>query len=127
MVMGIYRIYVAACNIDYIVVEGEKMIVYISGSVTNTNDYKQRFETAKIMIEQTTHDIPICPITLCNYIPEGITDLNGNRQGLWKEYYETGELRSIGKYKDSKMIGEWKLLYPNQAIVTGKQIGRAHV
>ena len=47
------------------------MIVYISGSVTNTNDYKQRFETAKIMIEQTTHDIPICPITLCNYIPEG--------------------------------------------------------
>ncbi|HPS70893.1 MAG TPA: hypothetical protein PLM70_01430 [Bacteroidales bacterium] len=61
---------------------------------------------------------------------EGITDLNGNRQGLWKEYYETGELRSIGKYKDSKMIGEWKFLYPNQEIeiigsyVNGKKDGQ---
>lgn len=47
---------------------------------------------------------------------EGVTDLNGNRQGLWKEYYETGELRSIGKYKDSKMVGDWKFFYPNQEI-----------
>jgi uncharacterized protein len=45
---------------------------------------------------------------------EGVTDLNGLRQGLWKEYYETGELRSIGKYSNSKMIGEWKFYYPNQ-------------
>ena len=47
---------------------------------------------------------------------EGVTDLNGLRQGLWKEYYETGELRSIGKYSNSKMIGEWKFLYPDQNI-----------
>ncbi|MBP1673568.1 MAG: hypothetical protein H6Q25_1383 [Bacteroidetes bacterium] len=47
---------------------------------------------------------------------EGITDLNGMRQGLWKEYYETGELRSLGKYSNSKMVGEWKFFYPNQDI-----------
>lgn len=47
---------------------------------------------------------------------EGVTDLNGLRQGLWKEYYETGELRSIGKYSNSKMLGEWKFLYPDQKV-----------
>lgn len=47
---------------------------------------------------------------------EGVTDLNGLHQGLWKEYYETGELRSIGKYSNSKMVGEWKFLFPNQKV-----------
>ena len=47
---------------------------------------------------------------------DGVTDLNGLRQGLWKEYYETGELRSIGNYSNSRMIGEWKFLFPNQKL-----------
>ena len=33
---------------------------------------------------------------------EGVTDLNGLQQGLWKEYYPTGELRSQGHYKTPK-------------------------
>ena len=51
---------------------------------------------------------------------EGITDLNGLRQGLWKEYYPTGELRSKGKYKNSKPIGEWNFYFPDKTIeITG--------
>lgn len=47
---------------------------------------------------------------------EGITDMNGLRQGLWKEYYQTGELRSKGKYKNSKTIGEWNFYFPDKTI-----------
>ncbi len=47
---------------------------------------------------------------------EGITDLNGLRQGLWKEYYQTGELRSKGKYKNSRPIGEWKFYFIDKTI-----------
>ncbi|MBO7444815.1 MAG: hypothetical protein J6T86_00185 [Bacteroidales bacterium] len=47
---------------------------------------------------------------------EGITDENGLRQGLWKEYYPTGELRSRGKYKDSKPTGNWKFFFPDQTV-----------
>lgn len=42
---------------------------------------------------------------------EGITDDNGLRQGLWKEYYPTGELRSEGHYQNSKLVGKWKFLF----------------
>lgn len=47
---------------------------------------------------------------------EGITDMNGLRQGIWKEYYQTGELRSKGNYKNSKPIGEWKYYFTDKSI-----------
>ncbi len=47
---------------------------------------------------------------------EGITDLNGLRQGLWKEYYPTGELRSKGNYKNSRQVGEWLFYFPDKKI-----------
>ena len=47
---------------------------------------------------------------------EGITDLNGLRQGVWKEYYETGELRSKGSYKNSITVGKWEFYFPNKTI-----------
>ncbi len=47
---------------------------------------------------------------------EGITDLSGKREGLWKEYYETGEVRSIGHYKNGNPINEWKFFFPSQTI-----------
>ncbi len=52
---------------------------------------------------------------------EGITDASGLRQGLWKEYYETGELKSKGYYKNSSMINQWKFYFENQEIeIIGK-------
>jgi len=47
---------------------------------------------------------------------EGITDMNGLRQGLWKEYYQTGELRSKGKYKNSLPVGEWRFYFQDKSI-----------
>ncbi|MBQ7490351.1 MAG: hypothetical protein IJT51_07545 [Bacteroidales bacterium] len=47
---------------------------------------------------------------------EGITDENGLRQGLWKEYYETGELRAKGKYKNSMPIDDWVFYLPNKTV-----------
>lgn len=46
-------------------------------------------------------------------IGEGIVDAEGRRQGPWKEYYETGELRSEGKYKNGGREGDWLFYYPN--------------
>ena len=47
---------------------------------------------------------------------EGITDENGLRQGVWKEYYETGELRAKGKYKNSMPIEDWKFYFPDKTV-----------
>ncbi len=52
---------------------------------------------------------------------EGITDANGLRQGLWKEYYDTGELRSEGHYKNSIMTGTWNFYFTDKKVeITGK-------
>ena len=51
-------------------------------------------------------------ILLC----EGITDMEGRRQGKWKEFYETGELKSEGTYKNSNRTGQWKFYFPNKTI-----------
>ncbi len=52
---------------------------------------------------------------------EGITDANGLRQGVWKEFYESGELKSKGEYKNSVMVGKWNYYFTNGDIeITGK-------
>lgn len=42
---------------------------------------------------------------------EGIVDPEGKRQGEWKEYYETGELRARGKYVNNRREGKWTFYY----------------
>lgn len=42
---------------------------------------------------------------------EGIVDENGMRQGHWKEYYTTGELKAEGRYKDNLKISKWLYYY----------------
>lgn len=42
---------------------------------------------------------------------EGIVDDQGLRQGPWKEYYPTGELKAEGAYKDNLKIGKWVYYY----------------
>lgn len=58
---------------------------------------------------------------------EGITDMNGLRQGLWKEYYPTGELRSKGRYKNSNPVGEWNFYFTDKSIeITGNYDNKGH-
>ncbi len=44
---------------------------------------------------------------------EGIVDEEGRKQGPWKEYYETGELKAEGKYRDDLKVQTWKYYYRN--------------
>jgi len=46
-------------------------------------------------------------------VGQGIYDQEGIKQGLWKEYYDSGELRSEGKYENGVRVGEWKFYYKN--------------
>ena len=53
-------------------------------------------------------------------IGEGIVDDDGQKQGDWKEFYETGELRAAGKYLNSKPVGRWKYYFESGKIeITG--------
>jgi uncharacterized protein len=51
---------------------------------------------------------------------EGIMDEQGREQGQWKEYYESGHLRSIGNYVDGRREGEWKFSFENDSM---EQVG----
>ncbi len=42
---------------------------------------------------------------------EGILDDQGRRQGKWKEYYPTGELKSEGEYKENLKVKKWVYYY----------------
>lgn len=42
---------------------------------------------------------------------EGIVDEEGRRQGPWKEFYRSGELKAEGSYKDNLKVGNWKYFY----------------
>ena len=49
-------------------------------------------------------------------LSEGITDMEGRRQGKWKEFYPSGELKSEGSYKNSNRVGDWKFYFPDKTI-----------
>jgi len=53
-------------------------------------------------------------------LAEGIYDEQARKQELWKYFYETGELKETGRYKDGKRIGTWRFLFVNGDI---EQIG----
>jgi antitoxin component YwqK of YwqJK toxin-antitoxin module len=44
---------------------------------------------------------------------EGILDTAGRQQGIWKEFYPDGTIKSQGEYLNSKKIGEWVFYHPN--------------
>ncbi len=56
-------------------------------------------------------------------IAEGILTDAGKKEGLWKEYYLDGSLKSEGYYKEDKKTGKWKYYYPNgQLEETGEYV-----
>ena len=46
-------------------------------------------------------------------VAEGIVDETGSKEGDWKDYYLTGEIRDIGNYLDNKKSGHWTYYYKN--------------
>ena len=60
---------------------------------------------------------------LGNVVADGIVDASGLKQGPWKEFYDSGELKGAGKYLDGKKIGDWKYYFKNGKIEqTGKYL-----
>lgn len=56
-------------------------------------------------------------------VGEGIYDDYGLKQGYWKEYYDSGELKAEGTYKNYVKIGEWEYYHKNGKLEqTGKYI-----
>ncbi len=45
------------------------------------------------------------------FIAEGMMDTLGRKQGDWEYYYETGELKAKGKFKNNQKTGEWTYYY----------------
>jgi antitoxin component YwqK of YwqJK toxin-antitoxin module len=41
---------------------------------------------------------------------------NDTLNGEYKEFFSTGKLKLIGKYKKGRLVGEWKEFYPNGSI-----------
>ncbi len=46
-------------------------------------------------------------------IAEGITGQDGVRNGPWKDFYSTGQLRAEGLYQDGQQVGKWKFYHLN--------------
>lgn len=54
-------------------------------------------------------------------VAEGVVDSLDNKQGFWKEYYATGNLRAVGDYLHNKRVGDWTFYYENGKI---EQVGK---
>lgn len=60
---------------------------------------------------------------------EGVVDERGLKQGEWIEYFESGEVRAKGEYKDGARYGKWKFFFKNEQVEqTGKYLagGKPH-
>lgn len=44
-------------------------------------------------------------------LSEGFLTEDGKKEGYWKNFYENGEVRSEGNFKNNRQIGEWKFLF----------------
>lgn len=38
---------------------------------------------------------------------------NGLKEGIWKTYYKSGKIKERGKYKNGDKVGIWKTFYKN--------------
>lgn len=47
---------------------------------------------------------------------EGIVDVEGRKQGPWKHFYRTGELKAQGSYKDDLKIDNWKYFFRDSTL-----------
>lgn len=46
----------------------------------------------------------------------GIIDKEGKREGKWKDFYDTGNIKATGSYKNNKREGKWTFYFLNGSI-----------
>ena len=49
-------------------------------------------------------------------VAEGVTEPDGDREGEWKLFYDTGELFGTGSYLDGLRSGAWKFFNPDSTL-----------
>lgn len=47
---------------------------------------------------------------------EGIVDAEGLKQGPWKHFYRSGELKASGSYKDDLKVGAWRYYFRDSTV-----------
>lgn len=47
---------------------------------------------------------------------EGIVDGEGRKQGPWKHFYRSGELKASGSYKDDLKVGAWRYFFRDSTV-----------
>jgi len=91
-----------------------KIDYYESGNIKTVGSYKNNIPEGvrrEYRIDGTIESAKI--FRNGNITGEGIVDEKGYKQGKWKEYYETGELKAEGTYKNNEKTGLWKWYYIN--------------
>lgn len=82
----------------------------------------REFDTSGVVINTIIYNMGV-------KLGEGIIDEEGLKQGPWKEFYTSGELRGIGAYKNGARIGKWSFYYASgqkEQIGKYKEGGRPH-
>lgn len=66
--------------------------------------HKEYDQAGNIVIAKEYNDAGV-------FIAEGVVDTMDRRQGKWKYYYETGELKGEGMFKNNLKTGDWIYYY----------------
>jgi len=94
-----------------------KTIYYSTGQVKSMGSYKDNIKEGVTREYSPEGKIIAAKIYKDGIvIGDGIVDEQGFKQGPWKEFHDSGELKSVGKYVDGLKIGPWKYYYKNGKI-----------
>jgi uncharacterized protein len=89
-----------------------KTTYHSNGRPSVIGNYKDGIPEGVFRIYDTTGTIIAAEVYLEGIlVGEGVYDAKGLQQGHWKEYYETGEIKGEGDYKDGVRVGAWKFFY----------------
>jgi antitoxin component YwqK of YwqJK toxin-antitoxin module len=109
---------------DRLVVDSEESVIldlrntyYPDGTVKSTGGYVDGMKEGTHRYYNKEGNIEAAEIyNRDEKTAEGIINQKGDYQGLWKLYYETGELKAEGEFENSNRIGEWIIYHKNGEI-----------
>jgi len=87
---------------------------YENGKVKSSGTYKQGIAEGLTKYYDDKGNITGAKIFRSGQMAsEGVIDEKGLQQGIWKEFYPTGELKSQGAYINGKKTGKWMYYFQN--------------
>lgn len=91
----------------------ERSEFYSDGKVKNKGYYKKDVPVGIHVFYNENGEITNAKIFDDNgrVMSEGLLTEDGKKEGNWKNFYEDGEVKSQGVYKNNRQTGEWKFFY----------------